>query len=45
MAGCFDYYAGLAEKLDERQDKPVEVSNGLDLREVEMKRHHDRYAE
>lgn len=25
MAGCFEYYAGLAEKLDERQYTPVDV--------------------
>lgn len=23
MAGCFEYYADLAEKLDENQDSPV----------------------
>jgi betaine-aldehyde dehydrogenase len=25
VAGCFDYYAGLAEKLDERQYSPIDV--------------------
>lgn len=27
MAGCFDYYAGLAEELDGRQDSPIDVSS------------------
>lgn len=25
VAGCFDYYAGLAETLDSRQDTPIDV--------------------
>lgn len=25
VAGCFDYYAGLAEELDGRQDAPIDV--------------------
>ena len=25
VAGCFDYYAGLAEQLDERQYSPIDV--------------------
>ena len=25
VAGCYEYYADLAEKLDSRQDEPIEV--------------------
>lgn len=25
MSGCFEYYADLAEKLDERQNAPLEL--------------------
>lgn len=28
VAGCFDYYAGLAEQLDEQQYSPIDV--GMD---------------
>jgi betaine-aldehyde dehydrogenase len=27
VAGCFDYYAGLAEKLDENQNRLLDVGN------------------
>ena len=27
VASCFDYYAGLAEKLDGRQDAPIDVGS------------------
>mmetsp|Transcript_13639 Transcript_13639/g.29251 ORF Transcript_13639/g.29251 Transcript_13639/m.29251 type:complete len:498 (-) Transcript_13639:438-1931(-) len=36
VAGCFDYYAGLAEKLDERQDSPIDV--GMADFEVKVRR-------
>jgi betaine-aldehyde dehydrogenase len=34
VATCFDYYAGLAEKLDQRQDTPIDV--GMDEFEVKV---------
>jgi hypothetical protein len=34
VAGCFDYYAGLAEKLDERQYTPIDV--GMDDFQVKV---------
>lgn len=36
MASCFDYYAGLAEKLDERQGTPIDV--GMEEFRVKVKR-------
>ncbi|PRP78147.1 hypothetical protein PROFUN_13949 [Planoprotostelium fungivorum] len=27
VAGCFDYYAGLAEKIDERQDNGIKIAD------------------
>jgi betaine-aldehyde dehydrogenase len=36
VAGCFDYYAGLAEKLDERQYSPIDV--GMDEFRVAVRR-------
>lgn len=36
MAGCFDYYAGLAEKLDERQGTPIDV--GMEEFSVKVRR-------
>ncbi len=36
MASCFDYYAGLAEKLDERQGTPIDV--GMEEFKVKVKR-------
>lgn len=34
VAGCFDYYAGLAEKLDERQNSAIDV--GMDDFQVKV---------
>lgn len=36
VASCFDYYAGLAEKLDERQDTPIDV--GMEEFSVKVRR-------
>lgn len=36
VAGCFDYYAGLAEKLDDRQYSPIDV--GMDEFKVAVRR-------
>jgi acyl-CoA reductase-like NAD-dependent aldehyde dehydrogenase len=36
VSGCFDYYAGLAEKLDERQYSPLDV--GMEEFEVKVRR-------
>lgn len=36
VAGCFEYYAGLAEKLDERQNSPIDV--GMDDFRVRVRR-------
>jgi hypothetical protein len=36
VAGCFDYYAGLAEQLDSRQYSPIDV--GMDEFRVAVRR-------
>jgi len=36
VAGCFDYYAGLAEQLDGRQYSPIDV--GMDEFRVAVRR-------
>uniref|UniRef100_A0A7R9YSN9 Aldehyde dehydrogenase domain-containing protein n=1 Tax=Chlamydomonas euryale TaxID=1486919 RepID=A0A7R9YSN9_9CHLO len=36
VASCFDYYAGLAEKLDGRQDAPIDV--GMDAFKTSVRR-------
>lgn len=36
VAGCFDYYAGLAEQLDARQYSPIDV--GMDEFSVKVRR-------
>ncbi len=37
VAGCFDYYAGLAEKLDSRQNTAIDV--GMDDFSVKVRDH------